>query len=134
MQSHQHRSLLYQKCIIHLDAHFLNLSYAFLKFIQTGDDASLVYERQQYCTFLDFKQCLRNVLIVLFSCSSTVTALFDQIEKEILNSEDFQATFELVHELHTACEKDVLVKKLFWQVQISILLYSRLQMPCEGSV
>ncbi|XP_028398411.1 uncharacterized protein C12orf56 homolog [Dendronephthya gigantea] len=47
--------------------------------------------------------------------SSTVTALFDQIEKEILNSEDFQATFELVHELHTACQKDVLVKKLFWQ-------------------
>ena len=51
-----------------------------------------------------------------FSCSSQVTALFDQMEKEILNSEDFQATFELVHELLTACQKDVLVKKLFWQV------------------
>ena len=45
-------------------------------------------------------------------------ALFDQLEKEILDSEDFQATFELVHELHTASQKDVLVKKLFWQVRL----------------
>ena len=37
------------------------------------------------------------------------------MEKEILNSENFLTTFQLVHELFTACQKDVLVKKLFWQ-------------------
>jgi hypothetical protein len=52
----------------------------------------------------------------IFAHSSQVTALFDQLEKEILNSKNFQTTFQLVHELLTACQKDVLVKKLFWQV------------------
>ena len=57
-----------------------------------------------------------KTVFINFPYSSQVTALFDQMEKEILNSEDFQATFELIHELFTACQKDVLVKKLFWQV------------------
>lgn len=51
-----------------------------------------------------------------FSCSSRVTTLFNQMEEEILNCEDYEATFELVHELLTACLRDVVVKKLFWQV------------------
>lgn len=58
------------------------------------------------------------MIYIVHFCSSQVTALFDQLEKEILNSKDFQATFELVHELHTACQKDVFVKKLFWQVRL----------------
>ena len=67
----------------------------------------------------------RGIYDILFIFSSSlVTALFDQMEKEILSSEDFQAAVELVHELHTACQKDVLVKKLFWQVRLVHYFFS----------
>ena len=66
----------------------------------------------------------RGIYVIFFIFSSSQVALFDQMEKEILSSEDFQATFELVHELHTACQKDVLVKKLFWQVRLGHCFFS----------